>query len=137
EVAADPGLGPGGDEVVEVPLARHRERRGEDLPGRLERAVDGPQQRQHHREGPHDKDDVGDAGEGAVAVAAAGPTRRDPTRAALSCGDGGVEGRGLGHASSFDRLPNSTMTAISIVTSASTTPIAEARPNCERAKAVS
>ena len=50
---------------------------------------------------------------------------------------GGVERRGLGHAPSFDRLPNSTMTAISIVTSASTTPIAEARPNCERAKAVS
>ena len=72
-----------------------------------------------------------------VAAAAAGPTRLDPTRAALSCGGGGVEGRGLGHASSFDRLPNSTMTAISIVTSASTTPIAEARPNCERAKAVS
>src|SRR5699024_8937251 len=139
---ADPGLLPGGDEVLQTQRLRQAERCGEDLPGALEGAVEGPDQRQHDQQRPDGQYRMGDDREDAVAGGALPPAPgRGTAGGGVLCCRGapgpGTRIEALCHHESFRRKPNSTITAISMVTSASTTPMAEARPNWDFWKAVS
>src|SRR5699024_9390873 len=142
EEPADPGLLPGGDEVVQAQRLRQPEGRGEDLPGVLEGAVEGPDQRQHHQQRPDRQHRMSDDSEDAVAGGCLSPA---PGRGAAAGAAGGhrpaagsrPRSEPLGHHEPFPRSPNSTIPPSSMVTSASTTPAAEASPNWDFRNAVS